>query len=72
MDSKIDRNYIDNLKKHLDKYDLSDDQNEDVIMIILSICDHYIDDAFNGPSIKCISDRYKQLKNNLSQTPERL
>lgn len=39
MDSKIDKTYIDDLKKYLDNYDLSDDQKEDIIMIILSICD---------------------------------
>ena len=72
MDIKIDKGYIDELKKYLDNYDLSDDQKEDIIMIILSICDYHIDEAFNGPSAKRISDRYEEFKKNLPQTPERI
>ena len=72
MDIKIDKGYIDELKKYLDNYDLSDDQKEDIIMIILSICDYHIDEAFNGPSAKRISDRYEEFKKNLPQIPERI
>jgi hypothetical protein len=72
MDSKIDKTYIDEMKKYLDNYDLSDDHKEDIIMIILSICDHHIDEAFNGQSAKSISDRYEEFKKNLPQTPERI
>lgn len=72
MDTKIDKAYIDEMKKYLDNYDLSGDQKEDIIIIILSICDHHIDEAFNGPSAKRISDRYEEFKKNLPQIPERI
>jgi hypothetical protein len=63
---------INNLKKHLDSFDLTDEQKTDIVIIIASICDYFVDEAFNGPSDKTFTDRYNEFKKSLSQTPERI
>jgi hypothetical protein len=63
---------INKYKKYLDNFNLTDDHKTDIVMIISSICSHFIDDAFNGPSDKTIGGRYNELKKNLPQTPERI
>jgi hypothetical protein len=63
---------INKYKKYLDNFNLTDDQKTDIVMIISSICSHFIDESFNGPSDKTFTDRYNEFKKNLPQTPERI